>query len=372
MSPRQRACRPAGFSTSALWFDYDRDGLLDLFVCNYVQVVAGARRVLQPRRQAQILLHAGSVSRRHLLAVSQSRQRHLRRCDRQQRDLRQQLQISGRGHVRLRPGRLARSAGGQRHAAEQALPQSAQRKVQGCRRGCRAWRSARKAKRARAWAWTPAISKIPARTGMAITNFDNEMIGLYRAARTGHLRRYLRRRRHRTSLAQHAGLRLRVSRRRPRRHARSRRRQRPHRRDRAQHSRQRRLRAASATVSESTAAENFAMSPAKSAAASTQPKVGRGLAYGDFDRDGDLDILITTNNGPAYLYRNDQAGGNRSIRFRLIGTKSNRDAIGAVVRIYYSGQTRPASCAAAPAISRSPNCRSPSASASATRSTAPP
>ncbi|MGC1413651.1 MAG: VCBS repeat-containing protein, partial [Candidatus Acidiferrum sp.] len=52
------------------------------------------------------------------------------------------------------------------------------------------------------------------------------------------------------------------------------------------------------------------------------PIVGRGLAYGDFDRDGDLDLLITTNNGPAYLYRNDQTDGNRSIRFRLIGTKS--------------------------------------------------
>jgi enediyne biosynthesis protein E4 len=73
-----------------------------------------------------------------------------------------------------------------------------------------------------------------------------------------------------------------------------------------------------------------------------QPKVGRGLAYGDFDRDGDLDILLTTNNGPAYLYRNDQFAGNRSIRFRLIGTESNRDAIGATVRIYdgSSGQSR--------------------------------
>jgi enediyne biosynthesis protein E4 len=71
-----------------------------------------------------------------------------------------------------------------------------------------------------------------------------------------------------------------------------------------------------------------------------QPKVGRGIAYGDFDRDGDLDILLTTNNGPAYLYRNDQTAGNRSIRFRLLGTKSNRDAIGAVVRIYYNGQTQ--------------------------------
>jgi enediyne biosynthesis protein E4 len=71
-----------------------------------------------------------------------------------------------------------------------------------------------------------------------------------------------------------------------------------------------------------------------------QPKVGRGLAYGDFDRDGDLDILLTTNNGPAYLYRNDQLAGNRSIRFHLTGTKSNRDAIGAVVRIFYDGQTQ--------------------------------
>ena len=68
-----------------------------------------------------------------------------------------------------------------------------------------------------------------------------------------------------------------------------------------------------------------------------QPKVGRGLAYGDFDRDGDLDLLLTTNNGPAYLYRNDQLSGNRSIRFRMIGTKSNRDGIGATVRITSGG-----------------------------------
>jgi hypothetical protein len=68
-----------------------------------------------------------------------------------------------------------------------------------------------------------------------------------------------------------------------------------------------------------------------------QPKVGRGLAYADFDRDGDLDLLLTTNNGPAYLYRNDQLAGNRSIRFRLVGTKSNRDAIGATVRVVSGG-----------------------------------
>jgi hypothetical protein len=64
------------------------------------------------------------------------------------------------------------------------------------------------------------------------------------------------------------------------------------------------------------------------------PKVGRGLAYGDFDRDGDLDLLMTTNNGPAYLFRNDLPNGNRSVRFRLVGKKSNADGIGAVVRIF--------------------------------------
>ena len=71
-----------------------------------------------------------------------------------------------------------------------------------------------------------------------------------------------------------------------------------------------------------------------------QPKVGRGLAYADFDRDGDLDLLLTTNNGPAYLYRNDQLNGNRSIRFRLVGTKSNRDGIGAMVRVFAGGLTQ--------------------------------
>jgi enediyne biosynthesis protein E4 len=73
-----------------------------------------------------------------------------------------------------------------------------------------------------------------------------------------------------------------------------------------------------------------------------QPRVGRGLAYGDFDGDGDVDLLMTTNNGTPALFRNDQTAGRRSLRFRLQGVKSNRDAIGAVVRIYHGGasQTR--------------------------------
>lgn len=63
------------------------------------------------------------------------------------------------------------------------------------------------------------------------------------------------------------------------------------------------------------------------------PRVSRGLALGDFDRDGDVDVLVTTNQGPAVLYRNELVSGNRSIRLRLVGTKSNRDAIGALVRV---------------------------------------
>ena len=70
------------------------------------------------------------------------------------------------------------------------------------------------------------------------------------------------------------------------------------------------------------------------------PRVGRGLAFADFDRDGDVDLLLTTNNGPALLFRNDVRSGNRSLRLHLIGTKSNRDAIGAVVRIFHAGQSQ--------------------------------
>ena len=71
-----------------------------------------------------------------------------------------------------------------------------------------------------------------------------------------------------------------------------------------------------------------------------QPRVGRGLATGDFDRDGDVDLLMTTNNGPAVLFRNDQSSGNRSVRFTLTGTQSNRDAIGATVRIFHGGTSQ--------------------------------
>jgi hypothetical protein len=62
------------------------------------------------------------------------------------------------------------------------------------------------------------------------------------------------------------------------------------------------------------------------------PRVARGAAYADIDNDGFLDVLVTTNAGPAYLFHNE-GGTNHSLRLKLVGTKSNRDGIGAVVRL---------------------------------------
>jgi enediyne biosynthesis protein E4 len=69
-------------------------------------------------------------------------------------------------------------------------------------------------------------------------------------------------------------------------------------------------------------------------AALTRQIIGRGAAYADYDGDGDLDILITTNQGPAYLLRNDTIRGSHFIRLKTQGTHSNKDGIGARVKVY--------------------------------------
>ena len=64
----------------------------------------------------------------------------------------------------------------------------------------------------------------------------------------------------------------------------------------------------------------------------------RGCALGDFDNDGDLDILIVNLNEPPSLLRNDVSGHNSWLKVRLVGTKSNRSAIGARVTCFYGGK----------------------------------
>src|SRR6266849_2449514 len=64
-----------------------------------------------------------------------------------------------------------------------------------------------------------------------------------------------------------------------------------------------------------------------------QAWVGRGLAIGDIDNDGRLDAVVTTNDGPAYILRNETSTQNHWLTLKLVGHKSNRDAIGAEVKV---------------------------------------
>ena len=73
----------------------------------------------------------------------------------------------------------------------------------------------------------------------------------------------------------------------------------------------------------------------------TPALVGRGAAYADYDNDGDLDVVVTVNNGAARLFRNDQAGTNTMLRVQLAGAAANRDGIGARVELALAGGAKP-------------------------------
>ena len=72
----------------------------------------------------------------------------------------------------------------------------------------------------------------------------------------------------------------------------------------------------------------------------TEALVGRGAAVGDLDGDGDLELGLVDNGGRFRLYRNDGGSQNHWIRLKLHGVASNRDAIGALVRVRAGGITR--------------------------------
>jgi hypothetical protein len=70
------------------------------------------------------------------------------------------------------------------------------------------------------------------------------------------------------------------------------------------------------------------------------PVVGRGAAYGDIDGDGDLDVAVSTSGGPARLFRNEGGSENAWIGFRLNGSSSNREGVGARILVSAEGRTQ--------------------------------
>jgi hypothetical protein len=80
----------------------------------------------------------------------------------------------------------------------------------------------------------------------------------------------------------------------------------------------------------------FADVSSESGAIFRQAWLGRGLAIGDIDNDGRVDVVVATNNGPAYVLHNETPNQNHWLTLKLVGHKSNRDAIGAEVKLITS------------------------------------
>jgi len=328
----------SAFSTSAIWFDYDRDGRLDLFVCNYVRwspehdvfcsLDATHKSYCTPeayRGDTSWLFHnRGDGTFEDVTASSGI-------FDSSSKSLGvAMLDFDGDGWPDLlvandtQPNKLYKNLGNGKFkdvAVEAGLAFSADGK-------------------ARAGMGVDVGDfENSGRAGIAITNFDNEMIGLYRASHTGVYDD--------TATASGVGIASRnslgfgctfVD---------------------ADLNGLLDLVVANGHIDETVrnirGNVGYAQAPqlflnsgngrfhdvaGEVGGGFDTPKVGRGLAYGDFDNDGDADLLLTTNHGPAYLYRNDQTSGNRSLRLRLVGTKSNRDAVGATVHVSYEGVTQ--------------------------------
>jgi len=330
--------RRTGFSTSALWFDFDRDGLLDLFVCNYVKwspehdvfcsLDGKLKSYCTPEAYrgdtCWLFRNRGNGTFEDVTATSGI-------FDTSSKSLGvAMLYYDGDGWPDLfvandtQPNKLYRNMKNGTFkdvAVETGLAFSADGKA-----------------RAGMGVDTGDFDNT-GRPGLAITNFDNEMIGLYKAMKPGTYEDVAMRAGigspSRTSLGfgcvladidLDGALDLIVAN--------------GHIDDTVRNIRGNVGYAQAPHLFLNQGNGTFRDVATDAGIDFANPRVGRGLAYGDFDRDGDLDLLVTTNNGPAMLFRNDQVAGNRSVRFRLVGTKSNRDAIGAVVQIFYGGTSQ--------------------------------
>ena len=297
----------SAFSTSALWFDFDRDGLLDLLVCNYVKwspahdvfcSVDGKRKsYCTPEayhgETCWLFRNRGNGTFEDVTAKSgifdtTSKSLGVALLD-YDRDGWPDLLIAND----TQPNKLYRNL---RNGTFEDV-------------AVRAGVAFSEDGKARAGMGVDAADFDNSGVeGIAITNFDNEMMALYRPAATASTRM---RRRPRASARHRAPASASAARSwisiwtgisiwwpstdtsmRPSATFTA-----------MSDTRSRR------TCSSTTARAVFATSPRRRAPAFASPKVARGLAYGDFDRDGVVDLLITTNQGPAYLYRNEQCPG---------------------------------------------------------------
>ena len=85
---------------------------------------------------------------------------------------------------------------------------------------------------------------------------------------------------------------------------------------------------------------SFADVTALSGPGATTPQSSRGAAFGDFDNDGDVDVLVMNMNAPPSLLRNDQRSGYQWLQIRLEGPAGNRHGFGATVRVTAEGRTQ--------------------------------
>ncbi len=323
-----------GFSTSALWFDYDRDGLLDLFVCNYVRwsPETDVRCSLDGKSKSYCTPEAYRGATCWLFrnrgdGTFEDATARAGLFDPSSKSLGAALlDVDNDGWLDLfvandtQPNKLYRNN------RDGTFTESAMRLgVAFSEDG-----------RARAGMGVDVADfRGNGKPGVAVTNFDNEMIGLYEPEGAGFIDRARERgvgaaSRDRLGFGclfgdldldgyldlivvnGHIDDSVRNVGRRPA-HA-----QVPH-------------------LFVNRRGQDFREAAVEAGREFAGPKIGRGLALGDFDRDGDLDVLITTNGGAAFLYRNDLPAGRGSIRFSLEGRKSNRDAIGAVMHVFDAG-----------------------------------